>query len=216
MKKVITILAILALAVGMIFADAKSETHTIRIKSVVDNVRPVIQLKIANVSGSTNTGNNGDGNRFDGTNTYDDFDDDNAIQVFSINKGGTVTFQALLKNQTNTTEAYSLSFSGGVFEEVVRYGQTGGERTPSKITTAVGTEITSSNANKGIKSIALGTATDQYNKPVVVTFEGQLNTTTFPLTNGVVLATAEYEYPADPTIDTGEYFADVTLTVAMI
>lgn len=214
MKKVITILAILALAVGMIFADdPQTETHTLRIKSVVDTVRPAFQLVLSEAS------TNGNKSEFDGTGSYP-ATNDGAIEVFSINDGGDVTFSAILVNQTNTKEAFKLSFSGGEFLQVTRYGESG-TRGPSKITTSVGTVISAANSNtdKGIASIAFDAtaSSTETNKPVIITFAGQLDLTVFKATTeGVTIATAKYEYPQDKTIDAGTYYADVILTVATV
>lgn len=216
MKKAITVIMIFALLAGFLFAT--QETHTIRLKSVVENVRPVFQLKITSINDnsaegntSTNAGNNGS-KVFDGNNIYA-FNDDNAIEIFSISKGGSVTFQAVLANKTNTSETYSLSFGGGVFTNISRYNEKGGTRGPESIKTSLVTVIDESNKNKGISSIEFGTS-DTQNKPVIVSFAGDLDTGTFG--NNVVLASAVYEYPADPTIDSDTYYADVTLTVSLV
>ena len=218
MKKAITVIMILALLAG--FSFALEETHTIRLKSVVDNIRPVIQLKITSINGKsqnkagTNAGTEEhEPNAFDGTNIYS-FNNDNAIEIFSINKGGSVTFQAILTNDTNTNEMYSLSFGGGVFTNVARYGEKGGTRGPDSITTSVGTVIDESKNGKGIESISLGVS-DSSNKPVIVAFHGDLDKE-YTYRNDVVLAVATYEYPEDPTINSDTYYADVTLTVSKI
>ena len=219
MKKAITVILILALLAG--FSFAIEETHTIRLKSVVENIRPVIQLKITSINGNSSTDNAGTNagtenhgpNVFDGTNIYS-FNDDNAIEIFSINKGGSVTFQAILTNDTNTDERYSLTFGGGVFTNVSRYGEKGGTRGPDRITTSVGTVIDESKADKGIESITLGVS-DSANKPVIVAFHGDLDKE-YTYRNDVVLAVATYEYPEDPTINSDTYYADVTLTVSKI
>ena len=218
MKKAITVLMILALLAG--FSFALEETHIIRLKSVVENIRPVIQLKITSIDGKsqnksgTNAGSEEQGpNAFDGTNIYS-FNNDNAIEIFSINKGGSVTFQAVLTNDTNTNEMYSLSFGGGVFTNVSRYGEKGGTRGPDSITTSVGTVIDESKNGKGIENISLGVS-DSSNKPVVVAFHGDLDKE-YTYRNDVVLAVATYDYPEDPTINSDTYYADVTLTVSLV
>ena len=108
MKKAITLILIFALLAGLAFAT-EQETHTIRLKSVVQNIRPEIQLKITSVNGNsssqgaTNNANDGRGNVFDGSNIYSY---DGTVEIFSINEGGSVTFQAVLKNDTKTNEVY--------------------------------------------------------------------------------------------------------------
>lgn len=218
MKKAITLIFIFALLAGLAFAT-EQETHTIRLKSVVQNIRPEIQLKITSVNGNsssqgaTNSANDGRGNVFDGTNNYS-LGGSDGIEIFSISEGGTVTFQAVLKNETNTNESYQLTFGGGVFTGVSRYGEENGTRGPETITTSVGTEITASTSDKGIQSITLGSG-ESTNKPVIVSFHGALDKDV-TYRNDVVLATAVYAYPEDKTINSNTYYADVTLTVALV
>ena len=216
MRKAITLILIFALLAGLAFAT-EQETHTIRLKSVVNNVRPEIQLKITSVNGNssnqvaTNNANDGRGNVFDGTNIYSY---DGTVEIFSINEGGTVTFQAVLKNETNTNEVYQLSFGGGVFTGVSRYGEENGVRGPETITTSVGTVIDDSKSGKGIQSISLGSG-ESTNKPVVVAFQGALDKDV-TYREDVILATAVYAYPEDKTINSNTYYADVTLTVSLV
>ena len=216
MKKAITLIFIFALLAGLAFAT-EQETHTIRLKSVVQNIRPEIQLKITSVNGNsssqgaTNNANDGRGNVFDGSNIYSY---DGTVEIFSINEGGSVTFQAVLKNGTNTNESYQLTFGGGVFTGVSRYGEENGVRGPETITTYVGTEITSSTSDKGIQSITLGSG-ESSNKPVIVSFHGALDKDV-TYRDDVILASAVYAYPEDKTINSNTYYADVTLTVALI
>ena len=202
----------------LVFAS-EQEVHTIVLKSVVENIRPEIQLKITSVNGNssnqvaTNSANDGRGNVFDGTNSYT-LSQDGAVEIFSISEGGTVTFQAVLKNETNTNESYRLEFSDGVFNGVSRYGEENGVRGPESITTYVGTQIDDSKSGKGIQSITLG-AGDSANKPVIVAFHGALDKSV-TYRDDVVLATAVYEYPEDRTINSNTYYANVTLTVSLV
>ena len=225
MKKVITILAILVLAVGMIFADPEpsndpvQETHTIRIKSVVTNIRPVFQLVLSsatsnvaavNTSGYNSITNNGETpNRFTGTNEYDPYDGTAAVNVgFSISEGGSVTFKAQLNNATNTCESYKLKFSGGEFTGIKRYNEESDNVGPSSIAVTAGTKPQVDGKDAGIASITAGTEND-----VTINFKGQLGSTvTLPLT----VATAVYTYNEDKTIDADTYYADVTLTVTSV
>jgi hypothetical protein len=216
MRKAITLILLFALLAGLAFAS-EQETHTIRLKSVVENIRPEIQLKITSVNGNssnqaaTNNANDGRGNVFDGSNIYSY---DGTVEIFSINEGGTVTFQAVLKNETNTNEVYQLSFGGGVFTGVSRYGEENGVRGPETITTSVGTVIDDSKSDKGIQSISLGSG-ESSNKPVIVAFHGALDKDV-TYRDDVILATAVYAYPEDKTINSNTYYADVTLTVSLV
>ena len=213
MKKVITILAVLTLVVGLAFATNPSETHTLHIKSVVNTVRPAFQLVLSTTS--TNSSSAAFYNNKVGTNYTSPTGENAAVDVgFSISDGGSVTFSAVLKNATNTKEAFKLSFSGGEFGSVTRYGVPA-PRGPQSITTEIATVIDATNEDKGIASIAYDSsvASTETNKPIIITFDGQLDTSVFNVTDGVVIATAEYVYPEDKTIDAGTYYADVMLTV---
>lgn len=226
MKKVITILAILALVAGMAFADPEpnastpvQETHTIRIKSVVTNIRPVFQLVLSsatsnvaavNTSGYDSITNNGETpNRFTGTNEYDPYDGTAAVNVgFSISEGGSVTFKAQLNNATNTCESYKLKFSGGEFTGIKRYNENSDNVGPSSIAVTAGTKPQAEGQDVGISSITAGNEDD-----VTITFRGQLgNSVDLPFT----VATAVYTYNEDKTIDADTYYADVTLTVTSV
>ncbi len=232
MKKAITILAVLALVIGFAFANdpttsnpdnqtaaPRQETHVIRIKSVVANIRPVFQLVLTgatsnvsavNTSGFGSMTNAGDAannltpNRFTGDNDYNPYDDDNAVDIgFSLSEGGSVTFVAQLGNATNTCERYNLQFSGGEFTGIKRYNRESENKGPSKIEITTGTV-----PDSGIDSIEKGSAND-----VNVNFKGQIpSTTTLPLT----LATAKFVYDGDKTIDSDTYYADVSMTVTSI
>ena len=207
MKKYLAIFVLFALIAGFSFA-ADQDTQRITIKSNVYSVKPVIQLKILSIYEK-------DDGQFKAVSLKsDEVGADNAVAVFSINKGGTVVFQALLTNVTKLKEKYTLTFGGGDFSDVVRKGESVGTRSPSSITTSIGTTIGGDNLGKGISSIEFGSSSDLSNRPIVVEFDGALDTTVFNVDEGVVLATAEYSYQEDPTIEAGIYYAEVTLTVS--
>ena len=63
----------------------------------------------------------------------------------------------------------------------------------------------------GIQSITKANDSDKF---VTANFNGTKMTAITQETTSYVLATAEYTYGADSTISPGEYFADVTLTIA--
>ena len=212
MKKYLAIFVLFALIAGFAFADIPpAQTQIIRIKSVVEyaTVDPVIRLVVSEIK------SNASNSPFDASKLTDD---GSGVEVFSIKDGGKVFFQAVLTNQSQTGESYSLSFGGGEFTDVVRNGKDGGTRAPSAIVTSIGTTIDDRNRGKGIKSIEFDSVTSasETNKPVIVRFQGILDTDTFSVDEGVVLATAEYDYPADSAIEGGTYFADVTLTVSAV
>ena len=222
MKKAITILAVLIVLVGAVFAD---ETHTIKVKADVDVVIPVFGLKMSTPANNYVTNEatlvNRQGNTTEYTTeygkgaTYGMTDNANAIDVaFNLDEEGSVTFQALLLNKAKQRETYNLTFGGGVFT-VSRQGTSGLSYGPDKITTSVGDDITGlsialgNNAPTG--QPAEGAAT---NKIVGLTFDGKT------VNDGInhVLAEAVYHYPGDETIDptlNGTfYYADVTLLIS--
>ena len=195
MKKFLTMLVLIALVSAFAFADGDPRlaegTSTIIVRLTVDNILPSIQLHYSDETAAENT---------------------DGIDVgFSIKDGGKVAFKAMLMNPSNTHEVFSISFGGGTFNDVVRRGAIG-TRSPNSIRTAVGDV----SGVDGISSITLGEATGNggdENKAVLVAFEGSVGSdVTFPLT----LASAEYEYAEDPSIDSGVYYADVTMTVATL
>ena len=198
MKKVLTILAVLAIVTFAVFAD--SEVHKIRIKADVDEVVPAFQLWL----GATKT--NTTPVVFTNNATYNLVDDATAIDTgFNLDAGGSVTVYAVLANKAKINKAYTLTFSDGVFS--VKRNTVGGTLVPSITTTALDPKIT------GTSSIVKTSEADD--APVEVTFNGTTVTATDPK-----LATAVYNYTGDPTIDpTAEdeyYYANIVLTVATV
>ncbi len=195
MKKFLTMLVLIALVSVFAFADTDGRISdgdaAIVIKMTVEEVKPLIQLNYS-------------------ADNYTDSAD--GIDVgFSIKEGGKVNFQAVLMNPTRSNEKFSIAFGGGTFNDVVRRGAIG-TRSPNSIRTAVGDV----SGIDGIGSVTLGEAAGnggEENKVVLIAFEGVVrDDVTFPLT----LASAEYEYAEDPSIDSGVYYADVTMTVATL
>ena len=222
MKKAITILAILAIVVGAVFAT--SETHTLRVKADVTAVEPAIQLKL-NVNDYKT---NGSANEYyqavevEGVLTptqhnYTDYaTDGNAFDTgFNLDAAGSVTAYAYLANYAKTNKIYTLHFSDGVFS-VKRNGNPE-DYAPSSITSSAGASAAT------FYTTALGTAhvdpQDEEsalltNQDITVTFLGKTVET-----KDVILAQAVFAYPGDTTIDptTSEnpwYYANITLTVS--
>ena len=215
MKKVIAILAVMIVLVGAVFA---AETHTIKVKSTIDEVLPVFQLMI-DLTKSADYYTNANKVKFD-NGTYAELteDPDTAKDVeFSLENGGDVTVKCYLANLAKTTHKYTLAFSDGVFavaRNKVTLNQT---RAPKSITTSTGDNV------EDIYTITKGNAlsnelvdpedeTQGYkpltNQAIEVQFHGKTVET-----KDVVLAQAVFNYAPDTTIDPGTYFADITLSI---
>lgn len=202
MKKVITILAIMIVVIGAVFADPAptgSEDHKIRIMADVTDVLPVFQLKIKDTTIITNNGevkaavysDHFDSTAKDNSSAYD-------VQ-FNLNENGSVTFQAIIQNKAKSTSAkYTVLFSGGEFEVKKNGVVVSTKHSPSINVSPTTTDIA------GIKSVTSGTADNS----VVVEFKGTMTT------ENNVIATAVYTYTGDAAIDPGVYYADVVMTVS--
>lgn len=238
MKKAITILAVLIVLVGAVFA----ETHKIQIKADVTSIIPVFGLRYAEeaskiTNSTTRIGNDQDANYQQYTNRYglneavpaqgQEGDDDyvpavaevpytygytsNAIDVgFNLDKGGNVTVYACLLNPAKQIKTYHLTFGDGVFD-VNRQGdpQT---LNPASITTAPLANTAGCRATTGDPAISGETG----NNVINVTFDGK--TVAAAATAVLPLASAIYAYNGDETIDmlaTGEYYyADIVLGIS--
>ena len=217
MKKAITILAVLIVLVGAVFA---AETHTVKIKADVNVIKPVFGLMMDGNEYKTNTATLDGETDYTGDYTtefgrgvsYGMDDDEDALAVsFKLDQGGTVTFNAVLLNNAKEISQYDLTFGDGVFT-VSKNGTGNQQHGPSSVAVTKGSNIT------GL-TITDGSATTPalYDKKVNLDFDGKAIT---GVTNSApkTLATAVYTYPEDLTIDAlpqGQYYyADVTLTVA--
>ena len=240
MKKAITILAILAIVVGAVFA----ETHKIQIKADVTQIVPVFGLRYGEnaatfTNSTTRIADDEDPNFQQYTNRYglaeavegvgEEGDPDyvapvaevpytygytsNAIDVgFNLDKGGSVTVYACLLNPAKQIKTYLLTFGDGVFD-VKRQGVTENQTlAPASITTAALANTAGCRATAG--SAAASGETGNY--VINVAFDGK---TVAAATSDVLpLASAVYAYSADETIDmlaAGEfYYADIVLGIA--
>ena len=191
MKKVLTILVVLALVAGFAFAtDPKTqETHTLTITASVDAAIPQFQLFRGEVK--TNETPNG----FDNADTAYEATD---AAGFKLDAGGSVEVVAKVANQAKQKQDYTLTFSDGVFT-VDRNGESGNQApsiTVAKNATATDGVVLSQVENS---------------KTVTAAFNGTKMTET-----GYTIATATYTYGADSTIDPGEYTANIVLTVSAV
>ena len=220
MKKAITILAVLIVLVGAVFA----ETHTIKLKSDVSAVIPVFGLRFGTndltMTNETDLINDAEDpnykqytNRFGVADEYSYGTDPvdaqanpvvfaDAVDVgFNLDKNGTVKVYACLLNPAKQIETYTLTFSDGEFD--VKKNGGAATHTPTSIVAGDFINVTGVKSQAG----ASGNKAD-------LTFDGKVVTGAKPL----ALASATYTYQGDDAIDMlpeGEfYYADIVLTVA--
>ena len=222
MKKVLTILVVLALVCGAVFAD---ETHTVRLKTIVGEIIPAFQLHEYSLVGNRDANNDGQAdNDVLISNQLTNADADvyetdnyafaNDVFVGDLSKYDvTVVFQAKLANKAKTTTDYKLTFEAGAFK-VSRNGVGFGENDPEQLLPVASQEIVAESvgARDGVVDsvTAVTTSIDNSGARVVkVDFNGaecKANTD---------LAQFKVQYTHDSTIDptTTGYFANVTMTV---
>lgn len=218
MKKIITILVIMMVLVGSVFAadtttDANTgtENHTLYVKATIAKVEPIFQLVYgSNTSNGTSTFGNGtafengkgysigaaaEGSRID---VLEDLDDDKKIVV-----------SVVVNNKAKISQTYALAFSDGVFKNVGIANHTY-DLTPV-ITTDPGVAVNGVDAGSG----TTGTVT--------VHFNGSAMTAE----SAVTLATATFNYDGTATktgtndnhawdsdvINPGTYTADLKLEI---
>ena len=221
MKKLIAILAIMVVLVGAVFATTNTETHKIRIYSVVDEILPTFQLRYAAESAITNNSTvrfSNNATYLDPTtglnnNTTDSFDSHFDIGAETAEGALTVVFTCNLvadadTNFAKTQKSFTITFSDGVFA-VKRSGVTENQTlAPYSITSVAGvvttgiTSITPNNEN-GASTYTTGAKSSS----TTVAFSGET------VTAAQVLTTATYAYTGDPTIDMGTYYADIVMTI---
>jgi len=230
MKKAITILAVLIVLVGAVFA----EDHTIRIKADVSSIIPVFSLQFNGAKSVASTTQDRAATVLDeetGEPVLDEetgepvanpeylqytdryglrnHTDNTAVEAgFKLDKGGSVTVYAVLLNKAKQIETYDLTFSDGVFD--VKKQTHDATLAPTSITTAALASTAGCVANLENRTGEDGGAA---NKIVKLTFDGQ----TVQSTN-LQLASATYTYDGDDAIDMLEegqyYYADIVLTVS--
>lgn len=190
MKKLITILAILTVLVGAIFATNPSESHQIQITVTIAETIPAFQLKF--------NGANSNANAVVFTN--------NAQRTYNTPVAATIDFEsntaaeravivnAYLGNTAKQSAQYTLTFSDGEFK-------TSGN---NPVTVVSPTGITTSNAS------GTGYSTTGNDEVATVTFNG-----TDRCTADSLLTQATYQYPK-ANIAPGTYTANIVMTVEKI
>jgi len=189
MKKLITIMAILIVLVGAIFADA--ESHQIKITVTITETVPAFQLKFNGAnsnSGKVVFTNNA--TRTDNTPVAAtiDFESNTAADR-------TVTVNAHIANDAKQTAQYRLTFSDGVFKD---------NQSATVATPAISAKVGSGAG---------------YGTGVSTTVNGAVATSTFTGATRCVadtlIAQADYVYPKSD-IAPGTYTANIVMTVEKI
>ncbi len=216
MKKAITILAVLIVLVGAVFA---AETHTVKIRADVTSIVPVFGLQytyqtttvITNTTTQITSGADAGqwNNAWTNTGAYATNNTEaTAVDTgLKLDKGGDVYFYAMLLNPAKEKKNYTLTFKNGVFEDVPRAAGTAEIDITPDITIS-GTNQTTGNG--------FSVTTEQAPAGgVFVKFDGKQVSNP---TKDIQLATAKYTYSpvADVDMPAGEetyYYADVVLEV---
>lgn len=191
MKKVLTILVVLALVAGFAFAEVApktQETHTLTITASVDVEVPEFQLFRDNTL-KTNT----DANNYDNVNVAYEATD---AAGFKLDAGGSVIVSARVANMAKQKQNYTLQFTDGEFKNVKRNGGNGTQAPAIKV------------AKNNTTTDGVTLSQVENSDTVTAAFTGTKMTV-----SGYTLATATYTYAPDSTIDPGTYTADIVLTV---
>ena len=212
MKKAITILAVLIVLVGAVFADTlpqqnHSESHAITLRTTVTSTLPIFRLTATsnNNTVTTNPDGNEDAAKFANGEAYVGTGELAVVDISTTNI--VATFTASLENTAKTAGTYRLSFEAGDFENVWR--MTDGQLVKDHVV-APSTQTRPTLA-KAASEIA-GTGIDIANPVgsyIDVTFNGQECTT-----GKIAVYTVQYD--RDPAIvdnNGAGYTADVTMTV---
>lgn len=187
MKKVLTILVVLALFAGFAFADKTQETHTLTITASVDVAVPEFQL-FRDDTLKTNT----DKNNYNNVQAAYEATD---AAGFKLDAGGSVIVSARVANMAKQKQNYTLQFTDGVFN----VKRNGADETKAPA-------ITVAKNNTATTGVTLSQV--ENSDTVTAAFNGTKMTEA-----GYTIATATYAYSADSTIDPGTYTADIVLTV---
>lgn len=202
MKKAIIITLILIAALGCAFS-ATTDTHSIRLKTLVGYVDPAFQFEFT--SGMLNTTadliTNASAEIFRNTDYREFGTDETATEVADISRNNVrLLFTAKLANKAKSTDSYTLKFNAGGFQ--VTRSDVPGTLNPSTTEVALAEDI----ASRG----GIDTAVSNGDNSVRLTFNGT------ECTAGN-LATFAVGYNADKTIDPmreGYYYTDISLEIS--
>lgn len=228
MKKVIAIMMVLAIVAGAVFAAVgDKQTHSLTVKTVVDEKLPAFQLRFtgktiteatANQITTYSLGNNATvSTNDDGTGTYKaetfvnntttDYTDaaDPLYVGFDLGTAGDhpATFEAYLVQNgegyyAKTYKSFTLEFGGGRF--------TGLKVKGGDITDVTKGDPKSITVTEG--SLASGGSISASGRVATINFNGDACPD-----EAVVVATAVYTWAGITNLDMGAYTADITLTI---
>lgn len=223
MKKVLTILVVLALVVGAVFADPNpnSEVHKITLKSTIGEVLPVFQLTREAFTGvktngdaintaeeTTNTaetqidGITENGVRYS-TTAYAEYEMAE-LEVGDLSKNGIeVDFTVKVSNAAKSLKTFLLTFEAGDFTVSRSSVENDTKNGKQPASAHAATENTALTKAHGVTTSASGDV-------LTAVFNG-----TTLSANGTMLGTYHVEYEGDSTIDPGEYTADIVLTITV-
>ena len=212
MKKAITILAVLIVLVGAVFA---AETHSIKLKTVVDEVLPAFQL-----SNTALTAKNSAGETMAKQQQYTnankavvDVEDGDykaeTEQRADVNVGDLskynveVEFTVYVANKAKTLKDYRLAFTAGSFA-VERNGVSQDQTLDPKAAPAI-TGLGAKNGTNGQKSVE----TSDKSTYVLADFNGNECVADTP----IAIYTVQYDHDASIDPKAAGYFADITLGI---
>ncbi len=223
MKKVLTVLVVLALVCGAAFA---AETHKITLKSTIDEVLPVFHFTDTSLD-STNKAT-------DGTavaHTSQTTNEDGGLTIDNVSEGGVrfnadaspytvdeqveigdlskydlgATFTVTVSNPAKSVKTFKLAFTAGSFTTKMGVGEAQQDLVIDAAT-KVAAENTALTDASGVTTSATNSESANY---LTAVFNGTTLTPTTTLGTYYVL------YKADSRINPGEYTADIKLEITV-
>lgn len=212
MKKVLTVLTILVVVLGCVFAEdpaptpaptPASETHNITIATTVDAVTPSFQLKYTNVAADANTLlKNGQQGQFANGSEYEAGPVDTGVDLSKDNI--TADFYAVVAIGARSTSGYTLQFTAGPFAAKAN-------KDDHPVACASSSLVTQLPADNSLANIIVldGDVSSVGNnvKSQDILFKGS------PVTSKIDIVKFTATWNADSAIDMGTYYADVSLKI---
>ena len=209
MKKAITILAVLIVLVGAVFATTQEENHSIKLHTTVDEIVPIFHLVYKSATGTASSQvaiqaaeqtTNGNNVAFADHGAHDyTTEGRGSVEVGDISQGPiTVLFNVTISNPAKIVRAYDLELDATGFA-VTHNGVGATTSITSKTLAGYGDHNGVSVAEKTANSIATATFTGK-----------TCDASTVLATYQVVYA---QDRDADPTNAGATYTSDVTLTI---
>lgn len=224
MKKAITILAIIAIVAGAVFA---AETHKISVRADVEETLPAFNLSfggkntnqvVANVYGE----NSDVAEPFAAAYDSSSHTENGAADIgFNLNETNSFVVKAEVINAVKTNKSFTIAFKGGVFD--VKRNTVGGKLSPSQIVLADNHTSDAIKTVVGGESATLDAAGTRASNPTALTAQGSVTfsgkTGTGTVQAPIAVAKATYSYIGDDSIDPTDqdewYYADITMTITV-